>query len=159
MAEEFDLFGNPVIDRRGKAGRPSYVPNERDSNKIKLLLALGWTNERIAHAISLSVPTLRKHYFQLLKVRDYQRDMLDAARLAKLWDLFMSGNVGASKEFGRLLEKSDAMQADRAFRGDDSSPEPRPERLGKKELAQIAAEEAEKSDDWGDDLQFRGRPN
>lgn len=165
MTENFDLFGNRVQERFGARGRPPYERNDQDENKIKLLLALGWSNERIAHAIGISLPTLRKNYFQVLKVRQRQRDMLDAARAMKLWDLSMGGNVGAIKEFGRLMERNDAMLAEQSFRNDDRPSAPtapnveRADRMGKKEQAQIAAEAAESSETWGDDLAFRGRVN
>ena len=47
MAEVFDLLGDPIPERWGKRGRPPHIPIERNRNKIRLLLALGWTNLRI----------------------------------------------------------------------------------------------------------------
>lgn len=159
MSENFDLFGMPIPDGHGKRGRPVHVATDESTNKVKLLLALGWSNERIAHAIGLSLPTLRKHYFQVLKVREFQRDMMDAARLMKLWELAMAGNVAAAREFDRMLERNDAMNADKAWRGDDPEVAAPKEKLGKKELAQRAAEAVEDSSAWGHDLVFRGKVN
>ena len=159
MDGNFDLFGMPVPDGFGKRGRPEHMVTLESTNKVKLLLALGWSNERIAHALGLSLPTLRKHYFQVLKVRDFQRDMLDAARLSKLWELGMAGNVAAMREFDRMLERNDAMMADAKWRGGDDETPAQKEKLGKKEQAQIAAAAVEESDAWGSDLAFRGKVN
>lgn len=158
MDEKFDLFGMPIPEGHGKRGRPSHIPTTETINRVKMLLAFGWSNERIAGALKLSQPTLRKNYFQVLEQRSAARDQMEAARALKLWDLAMAGNVGAFKELARVIEKNDAMVAARAYRGDDDD-ETKPEKIGKKEQAQIAAEEAEQSDAWGDDLKFRGRVN
>ncbi|MDB5522783.1 MAG: hypothetical protein JWM58_546 [Rhizobium sp.] len=125
-----------------------------------MLLAVGWADERIANSIGISKPTLYKYYFNEMKRRLLARDMLDARRLEKLWELAMDGNVGAFKEFGRLLEKNDATNAERSFRGDDDDDHvdiPPPAKLGKKEAASLAAEAVEHTEDWGSDLAFRGR--
>lgn len=149
----FDLFGVPVLERNRMRGRPQHTWTLESSNKIKLLLALGWSNDRIANALGISLPTLRKHYFSELKVRAVARDQMEAARAAKLFQLGIEeNNVAALKEFGRYLERNDAMVADREIRGED---EPKVTRLGKKEIAAREAEEADASG-WGGDLAFRG---
>lgn len=161
MTVDIDLFGNPISVRFGTRGRPPYEPNERDFNKIKMLLAIGWSNERIAGAVGITQPTLRKYYFQLLKARAFQRDMMDAERMTKLFTLGMAGNIGAIKEFDRLLEKNDAMEAQRGFASRPApkeDPKPSEEKVGKKELAQREAEQtALDGGEWGADLAFRGR--
>ncbi len=158
MDQNFDLFGTPIPDGQGKRGRPSHIATLENINRVKMLLAFGWSNERIAGAMKISQPTLRKNYFQVLGQRSVARDQMEAARALKLWELAMGGNIGAFKELSRVIEKNDAMVAQRDFRGDDAE-EPKPDKVGKKEQARIAAEEAEQSDAWGDDLQFRGRMN
>lgn len=147
----------------GMRGRPPYKANQKDANKIKLLLALGWSNERVARAIGITQPTLRKYYFSLLKCRDHQRDMMEAERMTRLYELGVAGNVGAIKEFDRLLERNDAMVAQSDISSkpkdgrDDKADKPTP-RLGKKEQAQQEAEElALGGGEWGADLSFRGR--
>lgn len=163
MSEILDLFGNPVPAHFGMRGRPPYEPNQKDANKIKLLLALGWSNERVARSIGITQPTLRKYYFSLLKCRDHQRDMMEAERMTRLYELGMAGNVGAIKEFDRLLERNDAMvaQADisRQPKGERESADAKDvSRLGKKAQAQHDAEQvALDGGEWGGDLSFRGR--
>jgi hypothetical protein len=56
------------------------------------------------------LPTLRKHYFSELKLRGVARDRLDARLAMKLWEQVEAGNVGAMREFQKLLERNDLMQ-------------------------------------------------
>lgn len=112
------LFGWVHAPGKGKRGRPQHVRSEESSNKIKLLLALGWANERIAHAMGISLPTLRKHYFAELKIRLIARDALEARRAEMLWAQCEKGNVGAMKAFHQLLLDNDRMRvADDLRRG------------------------------------------
>ncbi|OLP56660.1 hypothetical protein BJF92_11265 [Rhizobium rhizosphaerae] len=132
----FDLFGNPVPLGRGKRGRPEHVPTIENRNRVSMLLALGWSNERIANSLAITLPTLRKHYFSELKQRGAMRDRLEARRLELAWRTAEAGNVGAMKEFGRLVEKSDRMEIERELAQDrkqDAAPE-KEARLGKKAL-------------------------
>lgn len=102
-----------------------------------MLVALGWSNKRIADALFITLPTLRKHYFSELKFRDVARDRLNATMATKLWDLFMAGNVAAGKEFRDFLEKNDLM----LFGQTEQPRKPeKPPKLGKKEAAALAAQ-------------------
>lgn len=143
------LFGWVHAPGKGKRGRPQHVRTPESANKIKLLLALGWSNERIAHAMGLSLPTLRKHYFAELKIRLIARDALEAKRAELLWAQCEKGNVGAMKAFHQLLLDNDRMRiADDLRRGatgeteEKSEPEAKPARMapiGKKQGAVLAA--------------------
>ena len=73
MTVEFDLLGDPIPENWGKRGRPPHVTTERNCNKIRVLLALGWTNSRIAQALRITGKTLSKHYFRELRQRDEAR--------------------------------------------------------------------------------------
>ncbi|TDT94910.1 hypothetical protein DFO45_2668 [Azorhizobium sp. AG788] len=149
----FDLFGQPVTLRERKAGRPEHEATPEKRNRVMILLALGWTNERIASALAISQPTLRKYYVSELRQRDIARDRLDATRFAMCWEQAKAGNVAALKEFGRMLERSDLMLTQRAY---GEMPEPAPRPLGKKEAAALEAETAGEGSEWGDDLRFPG---
>jgi hypothetical protein len=143
--QEIDLFGNPVVDARRGVGRPSHNVTPKTRNRVKMLVALGWANPRIANALAISLPTLRKNYFQELKARDAARDQMDARRLELAWELAEGGNVGAFKEFGRLLERNDRMEVERELGSapkKDEKPSPS-ERLGKKQLDEIRARDAD----------------
>ncbi|MBW9113142.1 hypothetical protein JNB88_05705 [Rhizobium cauense] len=144
MHQEIDLFGNPVVDTRRAVGRPAHEVTSRTRNRVKMLVALGWANPRIANALAISLPTLRKNYFHELKARDAARDQLDARRLELAWELAEGGNVGAFKEFGRLLERNDRMEIERELATEKKpSPQPPVERLGKKVIAERRAIDAD----------------
>jgi hypothetical protein len=143
-----DLFGDPVPAGRGLRGRPVHIPTAENSNKIKILLATGWTNERIANAIGVTQPTLRKHYFSVLKSRDRSRDQVAARRLFALHAQAFEGNVAAIKELNRLEERDllSALQA--KFTEVDSSDER--DLRGKKEI--LADEARAPQGEWADIL-------
>ena len=145
MHQEIDLFGNPVVDTRRGVGRPAHEVTQKTRNRVKMLVALGWANPRIANALAISLPTLRKNYFQELKARDAARDQMEARRLELAWQLAESGNVGAFKEFGRLVERNDRMEVEREL-GSAPRKDEKPassERLGKKQLDEIRARDAD----------------
>lgn len=154
----FDLFGNPERPGKGRRGRPAYEATDKDRNRVKLLLAVGWSNQRIANALAISLATLKRYFRAELAVRDQMRDRLDAQRLEQAMGLAMSGNVGAMRQLDRLIEKNDLAGIDRRFRsgqaagGDDDEAEKPARRLGKKEAAQEAAKSAGEGSDWGSDL-------
>lgn len=148
-----DLFGDPVPANHGRRGRPQHIPTQENRNKVNLLLALGWSNERVANGINVDLKTLKKHYFPELKVREAARDRLDARVMETLWIQFQAGNTGAGKAFVAMLEKNDIAVGHSSFYANQrDGAEPKPERLGKKELAAQAAETAGEGSDWGDDL-------
>ena len=155
MADEvFDLLGDPISEPREGAGRPEHVATDRNRNKIILLLAMGWTLARIAPAIGITTKTLRKHYSLQLKAREIALDRVKAGHASLLWDQAAQGNVAALKEIGKMIAGIDAarfgMRADAP--DDDDEPAPRPQRLGKKEEATIAARSAGAGSGWGSDL-------
>lgn len=143
MTEVFDLFGDPVPQSRGR-GRPPYLPTQLARDKVTMLLAFGWSNERIANAMVISLPTLRRAFGRELKIRMIQRDRLDARVAEKLMDGVNAGNVGAIKEFRKLLERNDQMTAEQNFHNRYKA-EPKPaaveEKLGKKAQRQRNAEQ------------------
>jgi hypothetical protein len=157
--ENFDLFGNPFVVPDRKVGRPAHEATEKTRNRVKMLVALGWANPRIANALAISLPTLRKNYFHELKKREAARDQLEMRRLEMAWDMAQSGNVGAFKEFGRLMERNDQMMAAASFSSESEPKREKKESVGKKEAAAQAAETAGDNSEWGDDLRFPGTVN
>lgn len=162
MTGKFDLFGNPVRDGHGKRGRPAFEVTPEKVNKIKLGLALGWSNQRLANALACSLATLKRHFRAELVERDMARDQLDLQRFTLVMDQALKGNVGAIRELGRMIERNDQMLADRRISEAQDESADRPKKpVGKKEAAQIAANEAGgEGSIWGDDLTPGfGRPN
>ena len=153
MSDDFDLFGHPIPEWKGKRGRPPYEANEKDRNKVKLLLALGWSNERIGNAIGRSAATVKRYFRAELKDRDAMRDRLDGRRFEIAMEQANAGNVAALKELGKMIERSDTMLIEARLRQGHQAPAPeKHEKLGKKDTAKKAAETAGKGSEWGDDL-------
>jgi hypothetical protein len=163
LSQIFDLFGEPVPANWGERGRPQHIPTQVNRNRVNVLLAWGWSNERIAAALFITKPTLKKHYFSELKFRDVARDRFVAGMATKYMELFVSGNVAAGKALAELTEKNDLMQYGQ------SAPPAKPEKapkLGKKEAAAAAAHQPDESTSLGERMARRqqsddggGRPN
>ncbi|WP_157928860.1 helix-turn-helix domain-containing protein [Pararhizobium haloflavum] len=115
------------------------MPTTQNRNKVVLLLAQGWPNGRIADALGITEPTLRKHYRRELAVRDAARDKVEAIGLLTLWEQGRAGNMAAMKEYFR---RHDAIMAE-AF---DRSVARETEKVGKKERLRREAENP--PDDW-----------
>lgn len=142
MPEIFDLFGDPVPANWGERGRPEHVASQQNRNKVSMLVAFGWSNKRIAAALFITLPTLRKHYFSELKFRGVSRDRLDAGLAMKLWEQVQGGNVSAIKEFGKLLDRNDLMNYGQTARpAAATAKDAKAPKLGKKEEARLAAQE------------------
>lgn len=108
--ENFDLFGHLVRAGHGQRGRPPFEATERDRNKIKLLLALGWSISRIANGVGISPATVKRYFRAELRARDAMRDRLDARRFEIAMEQANAGNVTALKELGKMIERSDLMK-------------------------------------------------
>lgn len=163
VTQILDLFGEPVPANWGERGRPQHIASQQNRNRVSMLVAMGWSNKRIATAMFVTIPTLRKHYFSELKFRDVARDRLNATMAAKLWELFMSGNVAAGKEFRDFLEKNDLMLYGQTEQPAKVEKQPK---LGKKEAALAAAQQPDRSSSLGERMARRqqagdgsGRPN
>ncbi|OYR18937.1 hypothetical protein [Brucella thiophenivorans] len=143
MTIEFDLFGQPVREGFGKKGRPPYAPSEKDRNKVKLLLALGWSISRIGNALDVSGKTIQRYFSLELKSRDGMRDRLDARRFEIAMDQANAGNVTALRELGAMIERNDRMVIEAAMGSkgnDDDRPADRPGKKATDEQRAMAAD-------------------
>ncbi|MDR3474444.1 MAG: hypothetical protein P4M09_22575 [Devosia sp.] len=147
MSQNFDLLGDPIPDGWGKPGRPPHIATDRNRSKVIMLLALGWSNERIARSLSITPPTLRKVYFRELRVRDEARDRLLGSLFTRCWEGVQERNVGAIKEFQRMLERNDLLLGVPSVTRDKPKAEPK---LGKKEQAQRDAQSPDTQTPLGD---------
>ncbi len=134
MDPNFDLFGHPVRDGFGKRGRPPYEPTEKDRNKVKLLLALGWSGERIGNALGVSGKTVGRYFSPELKSRFAMRDRLEARRIEIAMEQANAGNISALKELGVLIDRNDRMEIERAMGSQQRESEQSTERPGKKAI-------------------------
>ncbi len=144
-----DLFGNVIFDKPRTRGRPPFERTDENARKISMLLAMGWSNARIAGVIrdprtgkSISVPTLKRHFRSELRVRDMARDQLEVRRFMRVWEAAEAGNISAERIFQQLLDRNDLMRTlgdlDKEIEGT------RPEALGKKQISANAASDAER---------------
>jgi hypothetical protein len=154
MAENFDLLGDPIPDSRGSRGRPPHIPTAKNRNKVMLLLAFDWSDRKIAAALGVTEPTFRKHYFRERKIRDDARPRVEATHLSMVWEQAKLGNVSAMKEFRKLMDRHDLRMSEREFTETLGT-----EKLGKKQVAALAAETAGTDSDWGNDLLSPARPH
>lgn len=138
----FDLFGQPVREGYGKRGRPPYEPTEKDRNKIKLLLALGWANQRVANALDISPATLKRYFRAELKDREAMRDRLDARRLEIAMEQANAGNVTALRELGNMIDRNDRMEIERTI-GSKPREDEKADRPGKKMIDEQRAAAAD----------------
>ncbi|MBV7394566.1 hypothetical protein [Mameliella sediminis] len=144
-----DLFGELTVMPSGRRGRPAHQRSQSAANRVILGCAVGLSVEEIAKGLGVSVPTLRKHYFSELKMRDMHRTRLDLARLETLATQALAGNVGADRQLQKMVEQFDRKQLTRAAA---AAPEkPAAAKLGKKAAAKKAAEAAAQ-EGWGGDL-------
>lgn len=145
MPESFDLFGDRIPENWGRRGRPQHIATTENINKVTMLVALGWGNERIANAMDITLPTFRKHYFSLVKrLRETARDRLDAAFAMRLWKLVDEGNAGAMRLWMLFVEKNDRMGVEAAM-GAAPADKPTADKLGKKIVDQQRAIDADAS--------------
>lgn len=149
MDLDFDLLGDPIPEGWGKRGRPPHVPNDEKRNKVMMLMAMGWPDERIGNALGITAKTLRKHYFPQLKARDHARDRVEGARMSALWAAVQSGSVPAIKYLGEVFARLDLARTAREY---EDGPRPKEVDLGKKAAAAVSATTAGLGTDWGDDL-------
>ncbi|MEP3633694.1 MAG: resolvase [Shimia thalassica] len=157
-----DLFGNEVYKLSRKKGRPAFEWTEENSNKVSMLLAAGWSNDRIAGCVldprngkPICVKTLQRHFRRELSVRDSARDMLMAKRFMEVSKACDDGNVGAMRLMDQLMDKNDMMlAASRLRNAQGETGKDKSERLGKKEQEQRRAKEVAetKRSGWGNDL-------
>ncbi|ETR75061.1 hypothetical protein X566_20085 [Afipia sp. P52-10] len=155
----FDLFGDELPANWGQRGRPEHVASQQNRNRVSLLVALGWSNARIAAALFITQPTLRKHYFSELKYREVARDRLILNLGMKLWEQVRDGNVGAMKEFQKYLERNDLMTFGQTAPPSQPDKPVKEQKLGKKEAAKVAAHQPDTGSTLGQLMAHRQQVN
>lgn len=125
------------------SGRRPYKPSDEAREKVRVLKAGGMTNDAIAIAIGITVPTLTKHFPTEL---DCGTAKVRADLLMARYRSAMGGNVSAQT---KMLELVGASAAGEALKGREAQPvasaaaPARGPKLGKKEVQQQAAESVE----------------
>ncbi len=143
MTENFDLFGRPVREGFGRRGRPPFEPTEKDRNRVKLLLALGWSIDRIGNSLGVSGKTVQRYFSPELKSRDAMRDQLDARRVEIAMEQANAGNITALRELGSLIERNDRMEVERTMADKPKADAVAAGKPGKKVIDEMRAAEAD----------------
>lgn len=135
MDQGFDLLGDPIPEGWGKRGRPPHLPTGENRNKVRMLLAFDWEQERIAKALRITGKTLRKHYSRELGLADEARPKLEAELMFVTIREALAGNASMMKEARKLLEKHDLAELAESVKERGA----KAPKLGKKEERQQAA--------------------
>jgi hypothetical protein len=141
---DFDLLGDPIPEGFGRRGRPAHIPTLENRRKVMVLAAFDKNEEQIAAALSITPPTLRKHYFRELRDRLEARQRLEGKLMAALLTEVDKGNVSAIDKFLKRLDRHDLATGAVVRSG-----KAKPPKKGKKEAAVEAAHSAHEGTPWG----------
>lgn len=123
-------------------GRPRFQPTKAQRDRVKLLKAMGWSNERIAAQILVKGKPIARNTLED-RFADELQFGADAKRLENLESMEKAAKKGNASAGKWLAERYDAARAAEhlATRGQPATQptEPKEERLGKKEAKQQAA--------------------
>lgn len=144
MDRKFDLLGDPIPDGRGEPGRTGHIPTVENARKIRALLVAGMKNQQIARELGISVPTLRKHYFQSGKInarlaREMAIAEMRARNILRLDREADKGNVSAMRALEPLIEKAERDLIEREVGADA----PREKSQGVKRQRELMGHEAD----------------
>ena len=130
-------------------GRPPHVPDEKNRTMVRMMAALGITEDDMALILQISAPTLRKHYREQLRIGHIEANTKVAAALYST--AIKGGREGTQAAIFWLRTR--AGWRDDGFRGlaarGGEADEPKPEPMGKKAAAQALAVEAAEGTEWG----------
>ncbi len=129
---------------RGSRFKPTRAQRER----VKLLKADGWSNERIAALIGVARNTLEAAFAAEI---EFGADQKKAEVLEDLKAASKKGNASAARQ---LLDRFDTAKALRP----EPTIAPKPPKLGKKQIEQQAAETPDLSTEMGELLARRMAP-
>jgi transcriptional regulator with XRE-family HTH domain len=143
MAEDVpgptDLLGDPLRALPDRRGRRKLKFTTEVYDKVEVLRASGMTQEEIAKAIGITVPTLRKYFFQELQDGEVRTR---ADIIAAMAEKALKGSVPAARLVLGLLDQGKAAVPIGTPKA------PRPEKLGKKEQLNLDAQTGEEGTGW-----------
>lgn len=155
---ETDLFGNPVRPRKGLRGRPVKEMSGKDLDMLEAGLMKGWSNQRIADVLGVSLSTLKRNFGPLLKERGEIPDRLQLALFsATVRKAIEKGDMGAIRQLRQMMTEDKAALAAQRLKSDEEEDDPDQDKkaLGKKELQRQHAKrltDGEGTETWGSDL-------
>jgi hypothetical protein len=125
----------------GGGPKPTIHPTDEQRRYVEILVGGGMNEDDIARAMGFSRDTLRRHFLEELRCG---RAKSRGAVLVAQFEAALKGNASAQDKYLGKSQVGTNVPAD---------PLPaRPPRLGKKEVAQLAASRAGEGSEWGDDL-------
>lgn len=127
MKREFDLLGDPIPEGRGKPGATGHIATAENVNKVRWLLVSGMKKPQIAEHLGITIPTLNKHYFKNLSVRNAQLAAISEVRgrtLLQLDKAAQAGSVSAMKEIGKIAKQAELECLASDIRKSNSSAKP-----------------------------------
>jgi hypothetical protein len=138
--EILDLFGEPVRPDRGP-GRPAVEWSVEKSNRVKVLFACGYEPKDVAPVLGCCLKTFRKVFSSECRDRRNAQLKLRSQMMLQLVEQAKSGNVGAIKALGAMIDREQVRSVGERVRerGKSQSAEPKGKPLGKKEAAREAA--------------------
>jgi hypothetical protein len=141
---------------RNLGGRPPYVPRKEDHENVRLWRAMGIPINSIWKMLGIGQHVFDKHFRVDLHMG---RDVIKTRTYAYLMASAKKGNITAIRELNRLMEKADIADAAAKFLDDPVKAEETkaPEKLGKKEAAQIAAKNPDVSTPIGELMAKRAK--
>lgn len=147
MADEKPRRRSPARRPKRSTGGRGYrfEPTSEQREKVEIWLGGGLSEEAVSAVLGIDRMTLRKHFAGELQ---HGRAKKRAEVIAAMHRSAQGGNVSAQKAY---LALNDAATAEAAILGEDR-PADRSQRLGKKEAARQAAENAGAGTEWGEDL-------
>jgi hypothetical protein len=124
------------------AGRKRVIEvSDEERRQVEILIGGGMSQDDIARAIGRTLETLRRHFVEELRCG---RAKSRAAVIVAQFETALKGNASAQDKYLGKSQVGTNVPAD---------PLPaRPLRLGKKDVAQLAASRAGEGSEWGDDL-------
>lgn len=123
------------------AGRKALNVTAAMRRDVALMKADGWSDERVAAQLGISRTTLLKHFAHEL---EFGADKVRREQLVNLARASKKGNVAASKA---ILARADLVAAPRLVSSQPTD-DAKPEKIGKKEAADVAAQTAEQGTSW-----------
>ena len=126
------------------AGRPRLKPTAKQRNRVSLMKAAGWSNERIAAQIEIARNTLELHFAKEL---EFGADRKRLELMEHLEAASKKRNASASKQLIEMIDQAATLRQDAGLPKDDAPKEPR---LGKKEALQRQAENPDRSSEMGE---------
>lgn len=141
---ETDLFGHPVRPRKGERGRPRKMLTAEDLDMLEAAQTMGVAPREIAKTLGIGYSTLKRNFGPLLTAAARKPTLLKLALRAKVTREALAGNMAAARLLRQMIQEDELVSAEaRVARDVDGDAGRR--NLGKKELSEIDAEEAELS--------------